>query len=287
MLILNGASTPTPFLSKSFLEDPAYRLGSSDRGPRSGWVRGIVLHTTQGRYPQPILPGFGRGGGALANVQYWNRAPDYAGAHLLVDTDGTVYQTSDLISEQTWHATSVNPVTVGIEIVQGTDGSLYQGQLERAVQLVNWLTSKLGIQRQIPLGYDEHTPIARLVAGGRDVVGVYGHRDQTGNRGRGDPGDTIMTMLAAAGYEMFDLNSGQDLSVWSGRQRDLGLTADGVPGQATVQALKTTRPGGLWVDVQGIGRDAQALAKGNAGTIGVAMLAGVAVAAAAWFVLRR
>ena len=270
MLILNGQSLPTPFLSKSFAEEPAYRL-TSDKGPRrsSDWVRGIVVHTTQGRYPQPILPGLGRGGGALANIRYWNRSPDYAGAHLLVDTDGTVYQTADLVTEQTWHATNVNPVTVGIEVVQGNDGSLYQGQLAATVQLVNWLTANLGIQRQIPLPYAGHA-LERLSSGGRDVVGVYGHRDQTSNKGRGDPGDAIMQMLADAGYERFDIGAGQDLDVWRSRQQSLGVTASGVPDAATVEALKTTRPNGIWVSDPAEGVDA--------GT-GIALVAGLAVAA--------
>jgi len=251
MLILRGLQVPTPFHSTSFLEDPAYRLGASDRASRpSTWVRGIVLHTTQGRHPQPIKPGLGGGGSALANVKYWNRSPDYAGAHLLVDRDGVVYQTADIVLEQTWHATSVNAVTVGIEIVQESDGSLYQGQLDATLRLVNWLTEQLGIQRQIPAPYKG--PLDRLVAGGKDVVGVYGHRDQTKSRGRGDPGDGVMDMLAAAGYERFDLDLRQDLYAWIERQLTMGLHADGVAGPATVAELKT-RPStanGLWVQIR-------------------------------------
>lgn len=268
MLIINGVSLPTPFRSVSYIENPAFRM-LSDKAPRPGgtWVRGITLHTTQGKDPQPIHPGLGRGGGALANLNYWNGDPDYAGAHLLVDPDGVVYQTADLGSEQTWHATSVNPVTVGVEIVQASDGSLYQGQLDATVQLVNWITEKMGIQRQIPLAYTGR-PITRLKSGGRDFVGVFGHRDQTDGRGRGDPGDRIMDMLAAAGYERFNLEANQDKTIWQQRQQALGVRSpDGVPGPATVAALKATKPTGLWVDTTG-----PSAGKLAAGAIVVAMM---------------
>jgi len=214
------------------------------------WVRGIVLHTTHGKYPQTIHPGVGNAGGALANIKYWNRVPAYASSHLLVDADGRVIQTSDLITEQTWHATSVNAVTVGIEIVQGSDGSLFQGQIDTVVHLCDWLTARLGIQRQIPMAY-AGKPIDRLVHGGLDVVGVVGHRDQTTNRGRGDPGDLVMDALVAASYERFDMQLGMDLAAWKDRQKFLGFplaSRDGVAGPRVVNALKAKGfVDGIWV----------------------------------------
>lgn len=248
-LILHGTSVPTPrFTSKTYLDDPRYGL-TNDKGlrPSGSWIRGIVIHTTRGTHPQPIRPGHGNPGGAAANVGYWNHSPACASSHLLVDSDGTVIQTCDLITYQTWHATSVNPVTVGIEVVQGSDGSLYQDQITTVVALVDLLTAALGIQRQIPTAYSG--PIDRLVHGGHDVVGIYGHRDQSADRGRGDPGDAIFDALALAGYERMDFKTGQDLTCWKDRQKFLGLTdLDGVPGPATVKALQSKNyRDGIWV----------------------------------------
>ena len=249
MLVLAGKQVATPFASKSWLDDPAYRIGSSDRGARSAnaWIRGITLHTTHGKYPQPILPGLGRPGSALANIKYWNSNPAYASAHLLLDQDGTVCQCADLVTEQTWHATSVNPITVGVEICQGSDGSLYQGQIDVAVSMCDWLTAQLGIQRQVPLAW-AGKPIQRLVDGAKDFVGIFGHRDQTSNRGRGDPGDYVMEALVAAGYERFDLNKSADRAAWQDRQKALNISADGLPGRGTVAALKAAgHKDGIWV----------------------------------------
>jgi len=246
MLVLAGKQIETPFASKSWLDDPAYRI-ANDKASRSAntWIRGITLHTTHGKYPQPIIPGMGMPGSALANILYWNRSPAYASAHLLLDQDGTVCQCADLVTETTWHATSVNPITVGVEICQAADGSLYQGQIDVAVSLCDWLTVQLGIQRQVPQAY-ANKPIQRLVDGARDFVGIFGHRDQTSDRGRGDPGDFVMDALVKAGYERFDLDRLEDRTAWRERQARLGIVADGLPGKATVAALKSN-PDGLWV----------------------------------------
>ena len=238
MIVVGEQDLATPFASVSYRENAAYRIGAADRSPRpkTSWVRGVTLHTTQGKHPQPLREGLGHGGAALANVKYWNAATGYASAHLLVDPDGVVYQTADLVSEQTWHATTVNPVTVGVEVCQQGDGALYAGQVDVVVALCDWLTKTLGIQRQIPRAYDGKV-VARLAKGARDFVGVFGHRDQTSNRGRGDPGDLVMERLAQAGYERFDLEAEADKAEWRRRQAAVGVTPDGVPGAATVAAL--------------------------------------------------
>lgn len=247
-LLSNNLPLDTPFASVDYLQDPRFRIGPTDRTHRNeSWVRGIVLHTTHGAYPQPLKPGLGVGGSALANLRYWNSSADYASAHLLIDRDGVVYQTADLFLEETWHATTVNAVTIGVEICQGSDGSLYQRQIDVAVALCDFLTARFGIQRQIPAPY-EGKPITRLVAGGRDFVGVYGHRDQTVNRGRGDPGDLVMSALRAAGYEQYELARGEDLIVWKARQAELGLKADGIPGKRTCASLLAAgHQDGMWV----------------------------------------
>jgi hypothetical protein len=79
------------------------------------------------------------------------------------------------------------------------------------------------------------------------MVGIFGHRDNTERRGRWDPGEVVFQMLAARGVEQFDFAAGEDLEVWAKRQRELGITADGVPGPGTVAALKAAGyVDGIW-----------------------------------------
>jgi hypothetical protein len=74
---------------------------------------------------------------------------------------------------------------------------------------------------------------------------------QTTNRGKGDPGPWIFNALKNAGYELFDFDNGDDKEVWKARQKALGFAdkdCDGVPGPATVRALKAAnKPHGIWV----------------------------------------
>jgi hypothetical protein len=195
------------------------------------------------------LPCLGASGQYAENiVRYWTGSSRNAGAHLVVNFDGSVVNTADLQTEQTYHAGTVNDVTVGIEICQKADGSLYSVQLDFVVRLIDWITATMGIQRQFHDPY-HGGPVERIHAGGHDVCGVYAHRDQTSNRGRGDPGDEIFARLFAAGYERFDCAAGIDLAVWKTRQQQLGLpTVDGVPGPETCRALAAKGfASGMWV----------------------------------------
>lgn len=71
------------------------------------------------------------------------------------------------------------------------------------------------------------------------MVGIYGHRECSSARGRGDPGDRIMEMLIDVGYEPLDFDADEDLERWKGRQRNLGcLSVDGIPGPKTCAALR-------------------------------------------------
>jgi hypothetical protein len=238
------------------------RLSSTGDGRRRStrWLRGIVLHTTKGipggrdRRPQQILPGTGPDGGHdLRVARYWSGDPTRSGAHLVVDHDGSIVCTADLMDECAFHAGPVNDVSIGIEIYQGRDAEMYADQLAAVVRLVDWLTRRFGIQRQMPHRY-VGGPLTRLAAGGRNLIGVYGHRDVTSNRGAGDPGDAIFELFIAAGYEPWDLEAVQDLEVWKQRQRELHiqtgapLDIDGIPGGDTRRALAAAgRPHGQWV----------------------------------------
>ena len=77
----------------------------------------------------------------------------------------------------------------------------------------------------------------------KDVVGVYSHYMQTTSRGYGDPGPYIQQALKDAGYETYAFDGDDDKTVWKARQRAIGIVAgdcDGIPGPATVRALKAS-----------------------------------------------
>ncbi len=275
-LVIDGARVPVPgVVVENWHDNPSHRL----RIPNDGRVRphkrvcGIVIHSTHGvpggsdQRPQRVLAGAGpAGNGAENNVAYWSRTAANTGAHLLIDFDGQVICTADLLLEEAYHATSVNPVTVGIELVQGLTSVattaepkgyafFYAKQLEVLVRVVDVITAALGIQRQIQSPYHGSArPALRLVRGGADCCGVYMHRDQTGNRGRGDAGDCVLDAFLAADYEPVDFANGTDLDLWKVRQaamNSLGatLTVDGIPGAATAKAvaLYHDREHGMWV----------------------------------------
>lgn len=258
-LVVDGLRLAVPGVNViNFFDDPRLRLKIGEDGtirPRSAHVQAIVLHTTRGapdnddHRPQDIRAGAGPSTRAgYETVADWRADHRCAGAHLVVDFDGWVYCLADLVREETFHARSVNPRTIGIELTQGRDCELYADQLSTVATLVDWLTADLGIQRQIPDRY--RGPVERLEAGGQDFYGVFGHRDQTANRGEGDPGDAVMAELGARGYERFNLRAGDDRTVWRDRQRALGFGAadcDGIPGPKTVAALRARGyRSGLW-----------------------------------------
>ncbi len=144
--------------------------------------------------------------------------------------------------EEAYHAGPVNGVTVGIEIAQKEDGAVYEGQLDAVVKLCLWLSTRLAIQRQIPGPYTQGIVTPRCAAGGRDVVGFYGHRNVTPSRGFGDPGDAVFEALEGAGFERTNFSRGQDLDRWKARQAALGMAEaeqDGIPGPKTCAAIAT------------------------------------------------
>jgi hypothetical protein len=262
--IIDGADEVVAGLACASWRDnaaiPRLSVGGDSRVRSTRWVRGVVLHTTKGipgghdHRPQVIRPGMGADRGDDVRVAtFWSVEARPSGAHLVVDRDGSIVCLADLLLEAAYHAGPVNDVTIGVEIYQGSDAELYDGQLEVVVRLVDWLTRRFGIQRQIPLRYGGH-PLTRLAAGGRDLVGVYGHRDVTDRRGAGDPGDEVFRRLAEAGYERWDFEAKRDLVAWKARQGALAaeshqpLALDGIPGSETRAALLVLeRPQGLWV----------------------------------------
>ena len=258
-LICNGREEPVKGLDCTHhVEMPALalRIGEDARPrPTSTWIHAIVLHSTRGvpggedHRPQKILPGLGPStDGGQRVARFWSRDGRQAGAHLVVDFDGTVWQTCDLVTVAAYHCPGWNQASIGIELVQGRDAELYEGQLDACVRLVDWLTRRFSIQRQIPHQYVG--PIRRFIDHGPDdVVGVVGHRDCARNRGPGDPGSRIFYALGRAGYEPLNFELAEDRDETRRRQRTLGMAnADGIAGPKTVAALKAAGYArGLWV----------------------------------------
>lgn len=265
-VVVNGQLEQIPGLVvDNYLGSPWARLPPEDVRPRhTRWIQQVVLHTTKGipggkdQRRQVILDGLGPSKQAAQRcIRAWTENPEPAGAHLVVDFDGRVTAMCDLLTEAAQHGRHTNQTSIGIEIYQGSDAEMYLGQLEVVVALVDWLTLRFGIQRQIPVG-PFVGPSHRLINGVDDVVGILGHRDFDHRRGKGDPGSKIFYMLGAAGYEPVNFDLNEDRDTWRRRQRDISpqLKADGIPGPATVAALRAAasvagldgrRPGGLWV----------------------------------------
>ena len=253
-LLVKGEEVQVPGLKIINCNDaPWCRLTAKDSRQRpTQWVRQIIIHTTKGDWPQSVLPGAGPGGKAKFAAEMWRDDPTYSGAHIVIDNDGTVACLCDLATTESYHATASNPWSIGIEMYQEAGGGVHAAVYDAMVKLVPALCRIFGIQFQIPKQPYRNEPLRRMVNGGEECVGVFGHRDNTDRRGHGDPGDEIFARLAAVGAERFDHNAGEDLDVWKKRQAELNasgarLTIDGVPGPSTIEALKATGyADGVW-----------------------------------------
>ncbi len=156
----------------------------------------------------------------------------------------------DLATCAAYHAEASNDYSVGIEMSTLLDGGIYQATLDATAVLVPALCDALGIPFQIHAAPYHNEPLLRMELtenghreqlGGATCVGVFGHRDNTSERGRGDPGDVIYAALIAAGAEPLNYAAGQDLEVGKGRQRHLNelgeqLAVDGLVGPASLAA---------------------------------------------------
>lgn len=289
-VVMNGRVVPVPGIDvQNFLEHPDLAICAPEDGFLSieNWrARNITLHTTRGipggsdHRPQVLLPGLGPDTSVgLRSAAYCRNNPDSVGKngrarngghHLTFDGNGKVYCHMDLIRMVGYHGRSCNRYSIGIEIWQdGKTAGLWSGQLDAVVAFLDWLTRSVvtqkeelaPIQRQVHFPYLGR-PISRLGEGanGRNVLGIYGHRDADDNRGAGDPGDFIFEKLIAAGYERFNFGANEDLVAWEKRQGQFyGIDPDdhghfhdpridGVPGPGTAAMLRRTgHAKGLWV----------------------------------------
>jgi len=217
-------------------------LDPGDGQPRTNAPTQIFIHRTIGDVPDKILPGVGPPGGDERTAEYWQKDSKHSGAHIVVSASGRVACLADLVLWEAYHATVSNQRSIGIEMHEEAGGALYQAQIDSTVAIVLAICETLGIQLQVPrLPYTGH-PLKRMLDGGSTVIGVLGHRDNTEQRGRWDPGDSIFAALRGAGAEAWDINAGEDILIWKARQVALvaqghPLTVDGIPGHVTTTAL--------------------------------------------------
>lgn len=244
-LIVEGVDVDVPGVEVYSWRNLAWaRLDPRDyRERRSPWVRQIIVHTTKGKWPQHIKPGKGPRGAARIVADFWRGDPTHSAAHIVVDRDGSVACLADLADHTAYHATVSNEWSVGIEMYQESDGGIYEAVLESTVAICRAICGAIGIPFQIAGDTYRNAPIDRMVDGGRDCVGIFGHRDNTTNRGRGDPGDDLYRLLIANGAEPFNFAAHEDLFAWMRRQQRLNswgakLQADGVCGPATMIAMQ-------------------------------------------------
>ena len=261
-IVLNGQKIATPGLNTiSWMDDPTI-LKTPHTNPRRMWVRAVVLHTVDGK-EGGLRPGISPPSTrARTEANYQAHTTRDVSWDYTIDTDGTIIASNDPIESLTWQATSVNPWTLGIEMVQEPNGDLWEGQVDVTVRFLDLLTRELAdrghpIQRQVPMTADGKPfrgVIARIAdaESSKSVVGIYGHRNQTSNRGPGDPGDFIFKALLAAEYKGLSMDLSEDITFWKGVQHMLGLSEDGVPGVTTQQALLAHgHPHGLWCERPG------------------------------------
>lgn len=230
-------------------------LDPGDYRPRpTSWVRQIIVHTTKGQWPQSVRPGAGLPGKAQVVADFWRGDPAHSAAHLVVDLNGVAACLCDLAETEAYHAEGSNAWSIGIEMYQLEDGALYDATLEATATLVKFLCERFGIPFQMPRGPYRNRPLSRMETvqpstgkrtqlGGPDCVGVFGHRDNTSNRGAGDPGDEIWRRLAARGAEGMDFEGKEDILLGKERQlalnaRGARLTVDGVCGPASWAAMR-------------------------------------------------
>ena len=202
-LVIDGQRVETPGMETiSWLDDakvPRVKDGRR-RVPQS--ARAIVLHTVHGKLgPLSDVPSV-PSARAERYARYQAGTAREVSWHITVDTDGTIVQSADVAAWTCWHATSVNGWTVGIELVQEADGTVYRPQLAAVVALCDLLCARLGIERRVPAraGVPIVGVVPRLTGTDGPWSGVFGHRNQTRQRGAGDPGSSVFLALLAAGY---------------------------------------------------------------------------------------
>lgn len=221
--------------------------------PAGTWLRQVIVHTTKGIAPQRIIDGPGAGGRDLTVARFWQGDPEHSAAHIVVDNDGSVVCLADLATIAAYHATVSNLWSVGIEMYQELGGGIHRPVFDAVKVLVPALCNILEIPFQVPADRYAKAPLRRMLNGGLDCAGVFGHRDNTSRRGEGDPGEFFYDAMREVGAESFHISDGEDLNRWSARQDYLNrhheqvvrsvlngklLTVDGLAGRSTLRVAR-------------------------------------------------
>jgi len=243
-LLIDGELVPVPGVEIISPREAAWaHLNAGDGIPRSRRPQQAILHKTIADDPEHELLGAGKRGGDEIVAEMWANDPKHSGAHLVTGWDGRTSCLEDLVRFEAWHGNQANALSYGHEMKEVVGGGVYRATLDAAIAITLVATSAIGIQWQTPKAYIGR-PLARFADGGRNLVGIFGHRDVTTSRNRWDPGEIVFARLRAAGVEAFDFEAREDLEVWGNRQRWLAREGhydgaiDGIPGPKTTAALK-------------------------------------------------
>lgn len=250
-ILINGSSYPVDGVTIVNQRDAAWaHLDAGDGMARSVHPQFQILHKTKADDPEKVVQGDSPKGRAERVADFWASDPQHSGAHVVVGADYTACL-ADLVTFMAYHARAANYLGIGIEHYEEAGGVVYEQTLRNGVAIEREICLRCGIQYQVPkLPYTRH--LSRFANGGRDLVGLFGHRDVDDTRNRWDPGDTIFAMHIQAGAETFDFEAGEDLHTWKERQvwlvsRGHALVVDGIPGPHTTAALLAEGyRGGIW-----------------------------------------
>ena len=270
MLVINGQKVEVPGVeSGCFLDNP--KLGFTKKQDfrlrKTSWVRSICVHTRMGIWPQTHEPSKKNRRWDELGVRRASKDDRIASWHISIDSDGSFVCHLDLAKHCAYHAGQTNDYSIGIECWQSADGNVTPETLASCVRIIDVITREFKIQRQFctentickrlarsrkPSPKSRSQQLAYMEGGGNgeDFVGVFGHRNCTKNRGRGDPGDRVFDLLREAGYEEFVIRANEDLNTWKTRQERLGMLPpyDGIPGPGTVRVIEADNQAhGIWV----------------------------------------
>jgi hypothetical protein len=273
MIILDGKLYEVPGVTTiSWFDDPKRVPRIKKTTPRTRTIRMIFCHTVKGIHCKRLRPGGKNSDAVFAYLREQATSNREASWDATVAADGHVYWQNDPVTGFSWHAMQVNPYSIGLEMMQDADGSMYEATIAATAKLVAFLCEQLGVQKQTPWEPSSDQPhawrIERFDPGqaGADCVGVFGHRNVWVHRskadhtlvsakGFGDPNDFVFERLVSEQHFerlVFHGKDPQDLRVWKGRQKALGFDGEDVDGIPLTKTLTRLRGrgyvNGIWVD---------------------------------------